>query len=114
MRRLMAKWGSRATSRTPNSGVEDTAESPARGEDRTPCLSRIRIAPGNFSVMRIFPSGRNARDHGACRVLASVVIVKGPVAWKGARVCSGNRGLSSSFSGGGPGVGGALRLGLEG
>ncbi len=33
-----------------------------------------------FSVMRIFPSGRNARDHGACSVLTRVVIVKGAVA----------------------------------
>src|ERR1700742_4917421 len=101
MRRLLAKRGSRATSRTPNSGVEDAAESPAMGAERTPCLSRIRSAPGNFSVMRIFPSGRNARDHGACRVLVSVVIVKGAVAWKGARVCSGKSGLLLLFSGGG-------------
>ena len=52
-----------------------------------PSLWRMRILPGNLSVRRIFPPGRNARLHGTSDLSMSVVTLKGAVAWYGARVC---------------------------
>ncbi len=60
---------------------EATTDTPASGSDSAPLVSRMRIVPGSRSVTMIFPLGRNARLHGACRLSMSVVTLKAGVAW---------------------------------
>ncbi len=60
-------------------------------------MSKIRMLPGSLSVRRIFPSGRNARLHGAGRLSISVVILNGVVAMAAYRPCFAERGLIVLF-----------------
>src|SRR5579872_2179014 len=80
-------------------------DTPATGAESTPLASSMRMLPGSLSVSRIFPSGKNARLQGAGRLSISVVTWNAADAWYGARVCCGNPGLSSAFSGGRPSIG---------